>query len=120
MGEIGEHLTIRSICIKVYVGLVFQKKKTKKESKRKREGVKENNDEKNEKRKNKKSECKNQKKKRHKVRKEGSEDEPANLHKSKGHMCACLQAMALHFSKKTFDRLASPNLALMRACKASP
>ena len=36
------------------------------------------------------------------------------LHTSKAILCACLQAVALHFSKKTFHCLAPPNLALAR------
>ena len=45
------------------------------------------------------------------VRKEGSESEPAS---SKVVLCARLQAVALHFSRKTFHHLAPPNLALER------
>ena len=41
-------------------------------------------------------------------------------HESKAAMCACLQAMALHFNRKTFCPLAPPNHALAHACKASP
>ena len=36
------------------------------------------------------------------------------LHTSKAILCARLQAMALHFSRKTFHHLAPPNLALAR------
>ena len=36
------------------------------------------------------------------------------LHTSKAVLCAHLQAAALHFSRKTFHRLAPPNLALAR------
>ena len=36
------------------------------------------------------------------------------LHTSKAILCAHLQVVALHFSKKTFHRLAPPNLALAR------
>ena len=39
------------------------------------------------------------------------------LHTSKAILCAHLQVVALHFSKKTFHRLAPPNLAL--ACLQS-
>ena len=35
------------------------------------------------------------------------------LHTSEAVLCARLQAMALHFSRKTFHRLALPNLALV-------
>ena len=36
------------------------------------------------------------------------------LHTSKAILCARLQAVALHFSRKTFRHLAPPNLALVR------
>ena len=36
------------------------------------------------------------------------------LHTSKAILCARLQSMALHFSRKTFHHLAPPNLALAR------
>jgi hypothetical protein len=36
------------------------------------------------------------------------------LHTSKSILCAHLQVVALHFSRKTFHRLAPPNLALAR------
>ena len=36
------------------------------------------------------------------------------LHTSKAILCARLQAVALHFSRKTFRHLAPPNLALTR------
>ena len=36
------------------------------------------------------------------------------LHTSKAILCARLQAVALHFSRKTFHHLAPPNLALAR------
>ena len=41
-------------------------------------------------------------------------------HVSKAAIYLCLPAVALHISRKTFCCLAPPNLALARACQASP
>jgi hypothetical protein len=41
-------------------------------------------------------------------------------HESKTAIYLCLQAVALHISRKTFCCLAPLILALVRACKASP
>ena len=51
---------------------------------------------------------------------EGSKVSLQDPHELKAAIYLCLQDVALHISRKTFNRLAPPILALVRTCKASP